>query len=58
MGGSELSDQARASRAEYYREWRKRNPQKQQEYIARYWERRILKQNKEQAPNGEKDEKV
>jgi hypothetical protein len=58
MGGSGLSDQARAIRAEYYREWRKRNPQKQQEYIARYWERRTLKQNKEQAPNGEKDEKV
>lgn len=34
---------ALAEKARYYREWRKRNPGKSQEYNRRYWERRALK---------------
>jgi hypothetical protein len=41
----------KAARAEYMREWRKRNPGKNKEAIRRYWERkaieRIEKKNNE-----------
>lgn len=35
-----MSDEARKARAEYMRQWRKRNPGKQAEYSARYWTRK------------------
>lgn len=46
----ELTTQARAIRAAYLREWRKRNRDKQREYERRYWERKandVLQQEKE-----------
>ena len=33
-----LSPEARIERAKYLREWRKKNPGKQEEYNARKWE--------------------
>ena len=56
MSESGLTDAARKSRAEYYKEWRRKNPGKQREYIERYWQRRYEKLNSEQAPDGEKTE--
>ena len=35
-----LTDEARAARAAYMREWRKRNPEKVAEANRRYWERK------------------
>lgn len=32
-----LSKEAKKSRAEYMKEWRRKNPEKNKEYIARYW---------------------
>lgn len=34
-----LSPDARAARAKYMREWRKKNPEKVREYDTRHWER-------------------
>ncbi len=39
----ELSESAKKSRAEYFREWRKRNPDKVRENNRRYWERQAQK---------------
>ena len=38
-----LDEQARAERAAYFREWRRRNPDKVRESNRRYWERRAAK---------------
>jgi len=35
-----MTAEARAARAEYMRDWRKKNPGKQKEYTARKWERK------------------
>jgi hypothetical protein len=35
--------EAKALRAAYYRDWRKKNPDKVREINARYWERRAEK---------------
>ncbi len=53
-----ISDQARAKRAEYYRDWRKRNPGKASEYQKRYWERKSQQATSKKAPNGEKTVKT
>ncbi|HIT29357.1 MAG TPA: phosphatase [Candidatus Scatomorpha stercoravium] len=37
---SNLSDEARAARARYLREWRARNRERVREYNARYWARK------------------
>ena len=36
----EMTKEARAARAMYMREWRKKNPEKQREYDAKKWERK------------------
>lgn len=36
-----MTDQAKKARNEYYKEWRKKHPNKQQEYNRRYWERKV-----------------
>ena len=36
----QLTKEARAARAAYMREWRKKNPEKQREYDAAKWERK------------------
>ena len=49
MEGAEVSNtlsrEARETRAAYKKEWTRRNPEKNKEYIARYWERRAKQQN-------------
>lgn len=35
-----MTPEARAARAKYMREWRKKNPGKQREYDTRKWERK------------------
>lgn len=35
-----LTAEAKAERARYMREWRKKNPEKQREYDAKKWERK------------------
>ena len=57
MTGTEdkiISDQAKAKRAAYYRDWRKRNPGKATEYQNRYWERKTQQETSEKAPDGER----
>lgn len=39
MSAETMTKEARAARAAYMREWRKKNPDKQREYTARKWER-------------------
>ena len=54
MSKAFMSAEARAGRAEYYRRWRKEHPEKTREYVSRYWERRLKRQqNTNEAPNGE-----
>jgi len=38
----EMSKEAKSAKAKYLREWRKKNPTKQQEYNTRYWEKKAL----------------
>lgn len=40
---AKMTKEARAARAKYMREWRKRNPEKQREYDAKKWERKAEK---------------
>ena len=35
-----MTAEARAARAKYMREWRKKSPEKQREYDAKKWERK------------------
>lgn len=35
-----LTPEARAARAKYMRDWRRKNPDKQREYEAKKWERK------------------
>lgn len=48
-----LDEQARAMRAEYFREWRRKNPDKVRENNRKYWQRRAarLAAEKETAKN-------
>ena len=57
MSETKMSDQARANRAEYYREWRKRNPGKSSEYQRRYWQRRSQRDTIEKASDEAETEK-
>lgn len=49
-----LTAEARAARAKYMREWRKKNPDKQREYEAKKWERKgqQIREAREAAENG------
>lgn len=42
-----LDEQARAARAEYFREWRKRNPDKVRENNRKYWKRQAARMAEE-----------
>ena len=44
---SELTNQGRNTRAEYLREWRRKNRDKCRTYSDRYWSKRGTKQTKE-----------
>lgn len=41
---SDISDAAKELRKAYYKEWRKKNPEKVREKNRRYWERKALKE--------------
>ena len=49
-----MTKEAKAARAKYMREWRKKNPEKQREYNARKWERKAqqIAAEREAADNG------
>lgn len=40
----ELQELARQKRAEYSRNWRKKNPDAYKKHIKTYWEKRVLKE--------------
>lgn len=42
-----MTEEAKKSRAEYFRKWRKANPGKNKEYCSRYWERKARQQKQE-----------
>lgn len=42
-----MTPEARAARAKYMREWRKKNPEKQREYDAKKWERKAAEIKRE-----------
>ena len=44
-----MTPEARAARAKYMREWRKKNPEKQREYNAKQWERKAAQIRAERA---------
>ena len=48
-----MTPEARAARARYMREWRRKNPEKQREYDAKKWERKAaeIKREREAASN-------
>ena len=48
-----MTPEARAARARYMREWRKKNPEKQREYDAKKWECKAaeIKKEREAASN-------
>lgn len=43
-----MTDKARAARAAYMREYRKKNPEKIAEYMRRYWEKKARINNFEE----------
>ena len=43
----QLEELAKEKQREYQREWRKKNPDKVKEYNKSYWERRALRELKE-----------
>ena len=55
MSDAGMSDQGKKARAAYYRKWRAEHPEKNREYVNRYWDKRSRQQNTEKAPSGETD---
>ena len=45
MAKMNLSPEAKAAKAAYQNEWRKRNPEKAKRYIEIYWERKAAEMN-------------
>lgn len=50
----QLDEQARAARAEYFREWRRKNPDKVRENNRKYWQRRAARLAAEREGGGGK----
>lgn len=44
-----LDEQARSTRAEYFREWRRKNPDRVREINKRYWQKRAMRLAAEKA---------
>ena len=54
---AQIEEQARAARVAYFREWRKKNPDKVKENNRRYWEKRSARLAAEkEANNGAKND--
>ena len=54
MSDKNLSDAAKEARREYFREWRRKNPDKVREKNRRYWEKRAA-ERKEADNDAKKD---
>ena len=54
----ERKQAARRAKAEYEREWRKRNPGKQAEYSLRYWMRKAEQAQAETQTGGQRADEV
>lgn len=39
-----MSEEARKARSEYFRQWRKKNPEKARQYQQRHWEKKAKEQ--------------
>lgn len=52
-----MTDEARKTRAEYLRSWRKKNPQKVKDAQERYWEKLAQRQAEYAREQGAKDDK-
>jgi hypothetical protein len=52
-----MTEKAKEARRLYYREWRKKNPEKEREYHRRYWDKKAQAeaQGERGADNGEAD---
>lgn len=48
-----ITEAAKRKRAQYYRDWRKKNPGKASEYQKRYWERKSQQVTDVKASNEE-----
>ena len=44
-----MSAKAKRARADYAKEWRQKNPDKQKAINARYWEKKAAQSNKKEA---------
>ena len=44
---SQLSIKAKQEKAQYQREWRQKNKDKQRQHLVNYWEKRALKKEQE-----------
>ena len=53
-----MTAEARAARARYMREWRKRNPEKQRQYSAAKWERKAAQYRAEKEAGNNGNEQV
>ncbi|MFZ2341154.1 MAG: sigma factor-like helix-turn-helix DNA-binding protein [Bacteroidales bacterium] len=49
MAKMNLSPEAKAAKAAYQNEWRKRNPEKVKQYIENYWERKAAEMSNPKA---------
>ena len=52
----QLSEEARKARNAYYREWRKKNPEKAKQNLERYWMKKALERQEreeKEAKSGE-----
>jgi hypothetical protein len=47
MTEQELAEQVKKAKAEYNREWRRKNPEKVKQNLERYWRRKALKKDGE-----------
>lgn len=53
-----MTPAARAERARYMREWRRKNPDKLREYDANKWERKAQRAAEEKRKNAENEERA
>lgn len=54
-GMHNLSDGAKAARAAYAKEWRRKNPEKQRAIANRYWEKKAAQAAGSAAPGGSQE---
>ena len=51
-----MTDEAKAARNAYRREWYRKNPEKRKEYQARYWAKKAASERQKTAENGRREE--